>query len=419
MAGFADVPAPMQYQQQPNFGVQLAQAAGTVFQGYQAGKANEKTQAFQTAFGQAYANKDYNAMQQLAATNPEQWQQVQAGMTAIQENNRNQLGAASSDISLAAASGNPQAIYNVAQRHAETLGQLGISPDDLATAYQQNPQQVRQYADMLGTHALGPEAYFKAQEAQLQRLQQGAYQQGNLQLGAQRVQIAQQQANQTGAYQAGQLQQGQQRLSLDAQFNQAKTADMQLNRMMQQNKNAADIQSKQSESMQKKQALVDAYDQGMNSLGGMTQTLQQVQNIDPQVFDATFGISGKINRNIPGSVESDAWNNIQQMQSQARLMGVIGMKGTGPVSDSEGQAAAQAFLALDPNTSAKAARRAINNWNNVLQKQLNYQRSRAPQVETYRQQVQGWTQQQQQQLQGGATPAAGQSGGAVNWSDLR
>lgn len=417
MADFANVPPPVQYAPRENLGVTLSQAAGTVLQGFQAGKANEDNQQFQTAFGQAYANRDYTAMQQLAASHPQQWQQVQAGMTAIQDNNRQDLGAASSDLSLAAASGNPQAVMSVAQRHGQVLQGLGIAPEDLATAYQQNPQQVQQYADMLGSHALGPEQYFNLQNKTLERIQKGQYQQGQLQLGAQRVQQGQQQVDQQGQYQQGQLQQGQQRLGLDAEMNRIKTQDLQLQRQMQKGKMDQDWQSKQAASLQSKQQLVDAYDSGNNQLANMQTTLQQVQQIPPETFDAMWGLSGAINRRIPGSPEQAAWQNIEAMQGQARLMGVIGMKGSGPVSDSEGQAAARAYLALTPDTPAKAARQAINNWNSVLQRQAAYQAERRPQIDNYRTQIQQNTEQQAAALQSGGS--GGGAGGPVSWNSLK
>lgn len=418
---FAEVPQPMQYAPKENLGVGLANAVGTIYSGYKQGVANQDAQEFQTAFGQAYAKGDYNAMQQLAAAHPQQWQTVQQGLTAIQQNNRDQLGAASSDLSLAAASGDPQAVATVAQRHAPALQALGIQPQDLATAYQQNPQQVRQYADMIGSHALGPEKYFTLQNQTLTRLQNGQYQQGQLQLGAQRVQQQQQQINQQGQYQQGQLQQGQQRINLDATLNQAKMYDMQAQRAIQQNKSQADIQSAQQKSLQAKQSLVDAFDSTSNVLANMQTTLQNVQQIPPETFDAMWGVSGAINRRIPGSPEQTAWQNIEAMQGQARLQGVIGMKGTGPVSDSEGQAAARAYLALTPNTSAKAARQAINNWNAVLQRQAKYQAERQPQIDLYRQQISSNTQQQAAQYQGGqpSAPAGGSAGGAVSWGSMK
>lgn len=416
---FAEVPQPMQYAPKENLGVTLANAVGSIYSGYKQGAAAQDATEFQTAFGQAYAKGDYNAMQQLASAHPQQWQTVQQGMTAIQDNNRQALGAASSDLSLAAATGDPQAVMSVAQRHSQVLQGLGIQPDALATAFQQNPQQVRQYADMLGSHALGPEKYFTMQNQTLTRLQNGQYQQGQLQLGAQRAQTQQQQADQQGQYQQGQLQQGAQRLNLDAEMNRIKTNDLQLQRQMQKGKMDQDYQSKQQASLQAKQQLVDAYESGSNTLANMQTTLQNVQQIPPETFNAMWGVSGAINRRIPGSPEAAAWNNIEQMQGQARLMGVIGMKGTGPVSDSEGQAAARAYLALTPDTPAKAARQAINNWNAVLQRQAKYQQERAPQIELYKQQI-GQNQQQQaaQYQPGAAAPAGGGSAAPVSWGSM-
>lgn len=417
--GFAEVPQPMQYAPRENLGVTLANAVGTAFQGYQAGKANESNQAFQTAFGQAYAKGDYNAMQQLAAQYPQQWQTVQQGMTVINQNNRQALGNAASDLSLAAASGDPQAVASVAAAHAPVLQGIGVNPDQIVAAYQQNPQQVRQYADMVGMHALEPKDYFTLQNQQLTRLQQGQYQQGQLQLGAQRTQIQQQQADQQAAYQQGQLQQGQQRINLESSFNQAKMFDMQEQRALQRNKSQADIQSAQTKSLQAKQGLIDAYDSVNNNLATMQNTLDQVKAIPPDTFNGLWGLQGKVNRNLPGSDSASAWAAIQGMQSQARLQGIVGLKGTGPVSDAEGQAAAKAFLNINENTDARTARTAIDNWQAVLKRQATYQQSRSPQIELYRQQVNNATQQQQQQLNGAQGYAGAPAGSTVDWSSLQ
>lgn len=416
---FADVPAPMQYAPKENLGVALANTVGTIYGSYKQGEANQDAQEFQKAFGQAYAQGDYNAMTQLAAAHPQQWQTVQQGLTAIQENNRNALGQASSDLSLAAATGNPQAVLNVAQRHAPTLQGLGIAPEDIATAYQQNPQQVRQYADILGTHALGPEQYFTLQNQTLNRAQQGQYQQGQLQLGAQRLQLQQQQQQQQAQYQQGQLQQGQQKINLEAGFNQAKIYDMQAQRALQSNKNQADVQAAQQKALAAKQSVVDQYDTTNNTLANMQSTLQQMQQIPTETFNNMFGLTGTVNNAVPWSSEAkDGWSLIQAMQGQARQMGVIAMKGAGPVSDAEGQAAAQAFLSLKPGVSAKAARTAINNWNSVLQRQAQYQAKHLPQVNQYRQQIQ---QTYGGQQQGYAAPAqyGGAGGSTVDWASLK
>lgn len=144
---------------------------------------------------------------------------------------------------------------------------------------------------------------------------------------------------------------------------------------------------------QKVQDYVGAHQSNVNNVTGMLDTVNQVKGTDPtngikpDDFDRVFGFGGKINSLIPGSPSADAWSKIEQMQGQARLMGVIGMKGTGPVSDSEGQAAARSFLAINQNMSPKAARAAIDNWQKTLQRQANYLSKQQPTVNTYQQRI--------------------------------
>ncbi len=411
--GFADVPAPIQYAPRENLGLQLVQSAAGVAQAYQQGKAAASANEFQTAFGQAYAKGDLEGMKQLAAAHPAQWQQVQQGMTAINNDNRQALGAAANDLSLAALSGNPQAIANVAQRHASTLQGLGITPEQLA---QTPPEQIRQYADMVGMHALEPDKYFDLQNKTAQQIQQGRYQQGQLQNQQQGLQIRQQEANQQGMYQQQQIQNQQQRLNLDASYNQAKILDMKATQANNSNKTAAEVAKAQQASLQAKQTLVDGYDQASGVLNNSLNTLQQVQQIPPETFDAMWGVSGMINRNIPGSPEQVAWAQLQSMQSQARLSGMALLKGTGSVSNAEGEAAQKAFLSITPNTPAKAARKAIDNWRDVLQRQGKALQGKQKQIELYRSQINADTERQAQQYN--AAPAAA-AGGSTDWADLQ
>ncbi|STT86328.1 Uncharacterised protein [Klebsiella pneumoniae] len=124
-----------------------------------------------------------------------------------------------------------------------------------------------------------------------------------------------------------------------------------------------------------------------------------------------FGFGGTVNSRIPGTESADAWSKIEQMQGQARLMGVIGMKGSGPVSDSEGQAAARAFLAINQNMSPKAARAAIDNWQKVLQRQTAYLQKQQPMVDTYQRKIDAFNTGQN----GAAAPRAGQSEGGYTF----
>lgn len=376
--GVAPVP---QYVTQPNLGQTLIGGLSNLAGAY----TQSKQQQFQRDFGQAYASGDREALKQLAASNPEQIQAIQQGMGLIDAEKNKQIGNAASDLQLAAITG-PQAVQVAAQKHAGALQQLGITPEAAVQAYQQNPQQFSQYADLIGMHALGPEQYYTLQANQQKLQQTGQIAQANLGL-------KQQQLQQQAQYQDAQTQQGWERLGLDRQKSIIDAQDKRFNQQLQSGKLSAYLQKNQTANLQKKQDLVNAYETQANTVSGMLSTVNQVKQIDPETFNGIWGASGMVNRNIPGSGSADAWAQIEQMQAQARLMGVVGMKGTGPVSDAEGQAAATAFLAVKPNMSPEAARKAINNWQNVLQRQVKYLDNQRPTIDRYRSDIAGNNQQ--------------------------
>lgn len=381
----ANFNAPVIAPSQENLGVSLAGATSGVLGNLAQYNQQQKATEFQQAFGQAYASGDREALKQLAASNPEQLQAIQQGMGLIDAEQNKMLGNAASDLQLAAITG-PQAVQVAAQKHAGALQQLGLTPEAAVQAYQQNPQQFSQYADLIGMHALGPEQYYNLQANQQKLQQTGQIAQANLGL-------KQQQLQQQAQYQSAQTQQGWERLGLDRQKSIIDAQDKRFNQQLQSGKLSADLQKNQTANLQKKQDLVNAYETQANTVSGMLSTVNQVKQIDPETFNGIWGASGMVNRNIPGSGSADAWAQIEQMQAQARLMGVVGMKGTGPVSDAEGQAAAAAFLAVKPNMSPEAARKAINNWQSVLQRQVKYLDNQRPTIDRYRSDITGSNQQ--------------------------
>ena len=403
-----------QYAQQPTNGQAAVQGLAGIAQLATGIQQADKQKQFQQAFGQAYASGDRDALKQLAASNPEQLQAIQQGMGLIDAEKNKQIGNAATDLQLAAITG-PQAVQAAAQKHSGALQQLGLTPDAAVQAYQQNPQQFTQYADLIGMHALGPEQYYNLRANQQKLQQTGQIAQANLGL-------KQQQLQQQGDYQNAQTQQGWQRLSIEQQKNAVDAEDKRLNRQIQAGKATADQQKTLQANTQKKQDLVNAYDTQANTVSGMLTTVNQVKQIDPDTFNGIWGAKGVINRNLPGSGSADAWSQIEQMQAQARLMGVVGMKGTGPVSDAEGQAAASAFLAVKPNMSPDAARRAINNWQTVLNRQVRYLENQRPSIDKYRSDISGAVsgQQSSPQIQtghseGGYTFMGGDPANQRNW----
>lgn len=385
-----------------NLGVQLAGAASSIFNSYQQGEQVQRQKAFQQDYANAYASGDRGVMRGLVTKYPEQFEAVRNGMGFVDEDQRNTVGSLAASARLASQS--PEAMGQWLQKNAGDLTRVGVNPSDVAQMYQQNPTGFGQFVDHLGMAALGPDKYYDVQANHAKLQQTGQYQQGQLALGQQRLQ-------QQAAYQQGQLNQGQQQLNLTAQKNQADNANKQLELSLKAGENSAKSQATQQAAVQKMQDYVGAHQSSANNVASMYDTVNQVKSIKPEVFDRVFGFGGTVNSRIPGTQSADAWSKIEQMQGQARLMGVIGMKGTGPVSDSEGQAAARAFLAINQNMSPKAARAAVDNWQKVLQRQTAYLQKQQPVVDTYQRKIDAFNASQN----GAAAPRAGQSEGGYTF----
>ncbi len=386
-----------------NLGLQLANATGSIFNSWKQGQQAQRQREFHQAYGNAYSSGDRSAMRNLAQQYPEQFEAVRNGMQFVDEDQRNSVGSLAASARIAAQS--PESMGRWLQSNAGELTRVGVDPAQVAQIYQQNPSGFGEFVDHLGIASLGPEKYFDLQANNAKLQQTGQIAQANLSLGQQRLQ-------QQSQYQQGQLDQGQQQLNLTSQKNQADIANKRLELSLKAGENGAKSLATQQASVQKMQDYVGAHQSNANSVASMYDTVNQVKSIPPEVFDRVFGFGGTVNSRIPGTESADAWAKIEQMQGQARLMGVIGMKGTGPVSDSEGQAAARAFLAINQNMSPKAARSAIDNWQRVLQRQTSYLQKQQPVVDTYQQKIDAFN---NSQSGSGAAPRAGMSEGGYTF----
>lgn len=386
-----------------NLGMQLAGAAGSIANSWQKGEQVQRQKTFQQEYANAFDSGDRGAMRGLVAKYPEQFEAVRNGMGFIDEDQRNTVGSLAASARLASQS--PEAMGQWLQKNAGDLTRVGVNPSDVAQMYQQNPAGFGQFVDHLGIASLGPDKYFDLQANNAKLQQTGQVAQATL--GYKYDALKQQ-----GAYQQGQLSQKQQELNLTAQKNLADNANKQLELSMKAGENSAKSQATQQAAVQKMQDYVGAHESNANSVASMYDTVNQVKSIQPEVFDRVFGFGGTVNSRIPGTESADAWSKIEQMQGQARLMGVIGMKGTGPVSDSEGQAAARAFLAINQNMSPKAARAAVDNWQKVLQRQTAYLQKQQPTIDTYQQKISAFN--------AGQTPGGrGPQGSVVDWTTLK
>lgn len=382
-----------------NIGLQAIRGGISTMQGIKQYDDQQKLTSYQQSLGKALSTNDTAALQKLYASNPEQAASTQQAIGLVNDNLKQDAGNAAMDLKVAATQG-PQAVASALQKHQQTLQGMGIDPNQALQAYQNNPQQFSQTTDLVGMHAIGPEKYFDLQSKNAQLSQQGAIANANYQLGQQRLQHQIQQDNTQNGFDAQKI---------DIQRGDQAIKQQTANQSGQQQ--AAKVQNLQFQQLQKKQDFVNTYDQQVNGISGMLTTLNQVKEIDPATFNGIWGAQGYVNRNIPGTKSADAWSQVEQMQAQARQMGVIGLKGTGPVSNAEGQAAARSFLSLTPNVSADRARMAIDNWQKVIQRQTQFLNSHRGAVDKYRSDIQSYSGPQQQQ-----GPQVGQSEGGYTFT---
>lgn len=370
-----------------NIGLQALSGIGATYAGLKQYDKEQATKAFNQAHADAWATGNNSGLIKFAQANPDFVTQAQQAVSGLNQQQRDEAGQLAMQANTALFQG-PEAFSKFVTSNADGLRRIGVNPTDALQLGINNPQQLSHFANTLAMGAVGPEKMLDYQMQQGKLQQTGQIAQANLNLGQQRLQ-------QQAQYQQGMLDQGQQQLNLTAQKNQADNANKRFELLLKSNDSSAKAQANIQSSVQKMQDYVGAHQSNVNNVSGMLDTVNQVKSIPADVFDRVFGFGGTINSSIPGTESADAWAKIEQMQSQARLMGVIGMKGTGPVSDSEGQAAARAFMSVSQNMSPKAARAAIDNWQKVLQRQTAYLQKQQPTIDNYRQKIDAYNAKQQ------------------------
>ncbi|ELQ6160053.1 phage DNA ejection protein [Cronobacter dublinensis] len=141
-----------------NIGLQALQGVGGVWSAFNQAKQAERAQQFQQEYSTAFASGDRNAMRQLAAQYPDQFEAVQKGMSFIDDDHRNTVGNLAASARLASAS--PDTMASWLKSNSSELARVGVNPADVAQMYQQNPQQFGEFVDHLGLSSLGPDKYF-------------------------------------------------------------------------------------------------------------------------------------------------------------------------------------------------------------------------------------------------------------------
>ncbi|ELQ6226016.1 phage DNA ejection protein [Cronobacter turicensis] len=349
-----------------NIGLQALQSAGGVWAAFNQAKQAERSQQFQQEYSNAFASGDRNAMRQLAAQYPDQFEAVQKGMSFIDDDHRNTVGSLAAGARLASAS--PDSMANWLQSNYGDLARVGVNPQDVAQMYQQNPQQFGDFVDHLGLSSLGPEKYFDLQDKMQGRQVTMRGQDIDSQTAARNQAI-------TMRGQDIQANLGQQRINIDAETNRINNENKRLDRMLSAETNDLKRQEIQSriaannkQLQQKQQALNDGYKDGINTLTTSMFTLNDI--VSSPALKSITGLRGAI-PNVPGSQAADTQARLDTFKSQAYLTAVQAMKGMGALSDAEGKKLDQAVGSLQNSQSEESFRRNAGVILNTLNQKRN------------------------------------------------
>lgn len=239
----------------------------------------------------------------------------------------------------------PQAVGQFLQQSAPALQQLGIDPNDAWQQYQQNPDAFKQTVDAVSLAAnTSKDQLGYAQEVM----------KNNTTIRGQDLDAAAKGADRNLRYL------GIVNDRLNTQIAQ-ETNDIKRQQLIQQQQKA------QSDSLNTKRDFLQNYNQQAGNLNQYMQDAQKLLQVPNELLEGATGVSGTIARNMPGNnPEKDFWRDVQQMQGQARLLAVQQTKGSGAISNAEGEAYQKAFLALDENSSPAQIKKAVGNWQRFL-----------------------------------------------------
>ncbi|MDQ7100891.1 phage DNA ejection protein [Serratia sp. MF2] len=156
-----------------NLGMQLAGAAGSIFNSYKQGEQVQRQKAFQQQYANAFKSGDRNAMRDLAAQFPDQFEAVRNGMGFIDDDQRNTIGNLATRAQLASSQGQA-AFGKYLVDNADDMKRVGLNPVDVAAMQQQDPKGFSDFAGNLALFSLGHDKYFDVLDKQQgRRLEQG------------------------------------------------------------------------------------------------------------------------------------------------------------------------------------------------------------------------------------------------------
>lgn len=316
------------------------QVIASQMQNQQAQKDNQRRHDFYTAIESATPDQ----LPALRRQFPEFAKSVQDEIGIQSAEHASFVHGALNDLSVAAASGNPQVVQSAIQKNGPALSSLGVSQEQAAQLYQQDLQQFNSLLNATRLATLPMDKQFETQQNQ-QKIDETAR--------SNRAGEAVQWANNGIAQQNVNLR----RMELD---------DKKYDRQIANETNAiklADLQDKRQQNQaaieQGKRDKADAYHSGMDNMSRTIDTATKV--LKSPGFTGYFGtnLNPLSSRYIPGTDAADTEALVDTLKSQGFMSGIQQMKGMGALSNAEGQKVMDAIGNLSSGQSEKSAREAI------------------------------------------------------------
>lgn len=354
-----------------NVGLQALQGLQGLSDAYKQNQQAERQKAFQQEYGNAFKSGDRNAMRDLAAKYPDQFENVQKGMGFIDDDHRTTMGNLAMNAQVAAGQG-PEAFGDFLKTNADELNRIGVNPADVGQTYQQDPKGASDLFGNLAMFSLGPKGYLEALDKREGRV-----------IDRGKLAVDQDKAAETARSNRVGESQGWANVDIAQQnvnVRKLKLQDKALDRKIQNETNQVQLgilQDKraatQRELEQAKTDKVNAYNTSMDTMTRTIDTANKVLNSPG--FTGYFGVNliPGTNRWIPGTDAADTSALVDTLKSQGFMSGIQQMRGLGALSNAEGQKVMDAIGNLSASQSEKSARvsiKAIIDTTQMAQKRL-------------------------------------------------
>ncbi|EPL1176336.1 phage DNA ejection protein [Morganella morganii] len=317
-------------------------------------------QEWQQSFG------DPGKMTSLAAKYPGQMDLIKSGIGFQNEQHQLALGNAARDLRVAIATNNPQAVQQVAVKHASVLNSVGSSPEEIMQQLQQDPAGLSRIVDTVGMSALGVKEYYDVAGAKETREETARSNRAGEALTARRDE----QSNARGwagiSIQKQNADIARERLNLDRELKgleyKEKALDRQVSKETNELKKAELEQKLDGIRTQKEAAKAERYDTVASQVESADRAIKTAQSIiNSPGFTGYFGVNVNPfgSRFLPGTDASDTSAMVDTLKSQGFMSGIQQMRGMGALSDAEGRKVMDAIGSLDSGMSEKQAKKSI------------------------------------------------------------